>query len=541
MIRYIVSALLMLGSLSCFAQNFREEFDKFRNQIKKEYNDFRQEANQRYADYLSEAWERYKAMEPIERPKEATPLPPLIYVEPVLPQVSPLVTPDVEPITPPLVQPEIQPTVPPELEPIIIPKENQAEEPVEEQVKPAVRPDGQPIIKVTPIIVPLLAVEPQPVPVEPIKEKIEPNPEYFTFSFLGNETDVRLPKENKIVLKNLSGKTLGSAWEQLSNGDMDNLLYDCLKIREENNLCDWAYLLMLEALAKAFYGDTNEATMLMAWLYCQSGYQMRLASASDQLVMLYGSKHLIYDSPSYVQDGATLYPFRNKSSELNISKAKYPGEKQMSLLIDKEPVTGNSLSKERNIISKKYPEINMLSQVKNPLIDFFNTYPTSALDGNLMTRWAMYANTPLSIETKEKLYPKFKQELQGMSELESTQRILNWVQTGLEYKFDDEVWGGDRAFFAEETLYYPYCDCEDRAILFSRLVRDLLGLDVALVYYPGHLAAAVNFNEKVSGDAMVVNGKDFIVCDPTFIGAPVGVQMPNMDYNRAQAIVLKKN
>lgn len=56
--------------------------------------------------------------------------------------------------------------------------------------------------------------------------------------------------------------------------------------------------------------------------------------------------------------------------------------------------------------------------------------------------------------------------------------ILNWVQTGSEYEYDDKVWRHDRAFFAEETLYYPYCDCEDRSILFSRFVRDLLGLDV---------------------------------------------------------------
>ncbi len=87
---------------------------------------------------------------------------------------------------------------------------------------------------------------------------------------------------------------------------------------------------------------------------------------------------------------------------------------------------------------------------------------------------------------------------------------------------------------------YPYCDCEDRAILFSWLVRDLLGLDVALVYYPGHLAIAVRFNEDVQGDAMIINGQKFIVCDPTYIGAPVGKQMPGLEYEKAQAIILNR-
>lgn len=35
------------------------------------------------------------------------------------------------------------------------------------------------------------------------------------------------------------------------------------------------------------------------------------------------------------------------------------------------------------------------------------------------------------------------------------------------YEYDNKVWGHDRALFAEETLYYPYCDSEDRSIVFK--------------------------------------------------------------------------
>ena len=112
------------------------------------------------------------------------------------------------------------------------------------------------------------------------------------------------------------------------------------------------------------------------------------------------------------------------------------------------------------------------------------------------------------------------------------------MQTAFVYEYDDKVWGEDRAFFAEETLYYPYCDCEDRSILFSRLVRDLLGLDVILVYYPGHLATAVCFNSEVKGDYITLNGRRFVVCDPTYIGAPVGCTMPSMDNKAAKVILL---
>ena len=136
------------------------------------------------------------------------------------------------------------------------------------------------------------------------------------------------------------------------------------------------------------------------------------------------------------------------------------------------------------------------------------------------------------------MYPILTAAIEGLSEKDAVNKLLNFVQTAFEYEYDDRVWGEDRAFFAEETLYYPYADCEDRAVLFSRLVRDIIGLNVVLLYYPGHLAAAVEFNEEVLGDYLLYGNSKYIVCDPTYIGAPVGRTMPNMNNTEAQIIIL---
>lgn len=77
------------------------------------------------------------------------------------------------------------------------------------------------------------------------------------------------------------------------------------------------------------------------------------------------------------------------------------------------------------------------------------------------------------------------------------------------------------------------------AILFTRLVRDLLGLQTILVYYPGHLASAVSFTDEVSGDYILLKGKRFIITDPTYIGAPVGKTMPDMNNSQANVILLE--
>ena len=211
----------------------------------------------------------------------------------------------------------------------------------------------------------------------------------------------------------------------------------------------------------------------------------------------------------------------------------------MSLLIPIAQEFAVNYKGQRTIKSERYPNVAATIKVNQNLMSFYNTYPTSMLDENIMTRWAMYANTPLAKDVKDQLYTQLRPLVSGKSQLDAVNILLNWVQTGFEYEYDDKVWGGDRAFFAEESLNYPYCDCEDRSILFTRLVRDLLGLKCILVFYPGHLAAAVRFTDSVSGgDYIQLNGQRYIVSDPTYIGAPVGMTMPNMDNQTAKVILL---
>ena len=59
-------------------------------------------------------------------------------------------------------------------------------------------------------------------------------------------------------------------------------------------------------------------------------------------------------------------------------------------------------------------------------------------------------------------------------------------------------------------------------------MKELLGLDVVLLEYPSHIATAVCFNEKIEGDYFDLSGKKYIICDPTYIGAPIGKSMPDM-------------
>jgi len=463
---------------------FRKNFDEFKWQAEQRYTDFRDEVNKKYAEFLKKAWTEYKTLPAIPKPKDET--------------------------VPPVVRPKEDEGKPIDTKPV----------PIEEVVAPP-------------------APEPQPKPVAPIRERPKEN-KTLDFTFYGTPCKVRLSEGARFTLGDGSCQDMADAWEALSaDGVCDNTIRDCLELRIRLRLSDWAYLNMLSRLAAKAFGDTNEATFFMAYLYCQSGYSMRLAQSEGKLYLLYSSKHAIYDTGYFSIGGVSFYPFNCDKDKMQVCEAEFPNEKPLSLLIPSAQSFACSASAARTLTSKRYPNISVQVQVNKNLIDFYNTYPASEIDGNFMTKWAMYANTPMEKEVKENLYPALRKHISGMSEKDAVERLLNWVQTAFTYEYDDKVWGGDRAFFAEETLYYPYCDCEDRSILFTRIVRDLLGLDCILIYYPGHLASAVCFKEQVSGDYILLNGKRFTVCDATYIGAPVGLTMPEMDNKAAKVILLE--
>lgn len=472
-------------SFEAFKQQKDSKFQTFKDQKQERFDAYRREKNAKYAEFLRQKWGEYDA-----HPQDTT-------VKDI-------------PVVPPVIYDNTQPDPTPEPQPIVI----------EEDV----------------VVIPQPV--PQPEPIVPIEPVIDENRQTVTFSFYGTEVSVQFPKPDDFTIPEAAEETLANAWETLMDEKYDIAIKSALEARKKLNLCDWGYIELLQAVAEKHYGKkTREAAFMQAFLLIQSGYKVRLAFTDNMLYPLIASHYTIYDRIYFNIDGEKFYPLNCNEESLYISKASFEAEKPVSLQISSEQLFTDEPSKTRTLTSRM--GLTATVSVNRNNIDFYDTYPTACFNDDMGTRWAAYANTPMEKRTRETLYPQLEKALQGKDQLTQVELLLNWVQTAFVYEYDDVVWGDDRAFFPSETLYYPYCDCEDRSILFSRLVQDLIGLDVVLLYYPGHLATAVCFTDDVKGDYLMVNKKKFIVCDPTYIGAPIGETMPDMDNQTAKVIVLK--
>lgn len=471
--------------------SLRAKFDMFKSRTRQKHLSFREECNRKYIEFVRKAWNKYNRHPAVGRPVE--------------PRVEPRYVPETEPVD-------------------ALPLKEEQQRKVREEV---LQPKSG---------------EMPPVPIQPVApiNEVEEDEEFaaMPFTFCGTELTVRLDETKRINLADVTPDKVADALQYFSTDAYNNLLIDCLKIRDEHKLCDWAYLLMLKALADQYSGpSTNEGTLLLGYLYYQSGYKVRFATNNERIYLLVASDHIIYDNGAYVIGGEMFYPLEETEATLSICEAAFPKERTLSLYIPNQPLLDEGETETRRIASKRYPDITTEVSVNKNLIDFYDTYPSSCINDDFTTRWVMYANTPVAKDVRDKLYAPLKEKLAGMSRPDAVNRLLNFVQTGFAYEYDDNVWGGDRVFFAEETLYYPFCDCEDRSILFTRLVRDILNMECVLVYYPGHLAAAVCFDEQPGGVFYTsANGKNYTLCDPTYIGAGVGMEMPGLDTSDVKLI-----
>ncbi|MCH5307692.1 MAG: hypothetical protein J1E37_06375 [Prevotella sp.] len=478
---FFVLYFSVLGISSAYSQNYKQDFETFRQQALKGYRNFRDSINAEFAEFMRQAWPEYESKPAVPVPDSPEPPAPIIK----------------------------EPDTPPSNDPVPFDKVTPAPKPVE---------PPQPVV---------------PIP-EPTPQPIVPDKPTFAFNFYGEKCQMPLEDKHRFTLGGVTENNVADGWKVLSSDKYLPVIAKCLDYRSKLRLCDWGYVRFVEKMTAAFFPSSqqNEARLMQMFILTQSGYKVRIAQANNKLVLLLPSKETIYRY-SYLSIGGSRYYVTDsslKEASLRVFDREFPKEQFFSLRISEPPALPISRSVSRQLQSKHDREVGAKVSINKNLIDFYNDYPISS-------HWDIYANASLSELVKEQLYPVLRSSIAGKGEADAANILLHFVQTALEYATDEEQFGEERPLFGDETLFYPYSDCEDRAILFSILVRELLGLDVVFLYYPGHLATAVCFDTPVTGDYLQVDGKRYVVCDPTYINADIGQSMTQ--FKQTPATVFK--
>lgn len=401
--------------------------------------------------------------------------------------------------------------------------------------KPKVNPTA-PKVDDTPFSViptPDKPTEPKPKPSAPIDIKPEaPSPLVDNVSFPFYTATVKSPKINVPHLKEVNEKAISRLWTEYQNNNVYSKISASLQqARLAYHLNDWLTYVLVRKYSDAIYAnDANSSLVLSHYILVNVGYNVRLGkNSNNRILLLVPFKQNIYERPFLKIDGVRYYIFFEDTSRItnnsigavytcDLPQDAYIG-KSLNLVLENPTFPSNGYTE----YNKSYRSMTLKGRIPNIAIQIGKDY--------LQTDVPVYASSSLSEEFRKDLLTQVSSQIQGLSEYDAVGKILDFIQHAFNYKTDWDQFGYEKSFYVEENFYYSANDCEDRAVLLAFLVRNLLHLDVHLLYYPGHEATAIRFSDQsIKGDGYVYqDGSKYIICDPTYIGAGVGQCMPEYE------------
>lgn len=535
------------GGISGFMKEDLEDFDKFMD-----------DADKDFINFMREPWKEFEAEKPVLKRVKPEPVKPVVYDEKTAPKSEKPVCLTIEEILDmttsegkqkPVVQlNEVDRIVFDKPEVIVRKKKDPKVIIIEEKPadKPAVQPEKKPVVEVVeaepeaepaPVVEadrrPESAAEPRlPVSSTPTSPLYRGESGRSKIAYGGLAFYLNNSLNRKCSLNGLNENAIADAYEALCNSDYKPLLADCAQIRKDLRLNDWGVFTLVRQVADTYCGTANESIVMQQFLLNEMGYKARMArkATEDKMMLFVATDCSIYAHPYITLNGQNYYNLsgNNEQCQFYMCQKDSPKAKNsVGMQLKEAPLFPGTVVSSTH--QAKGSAARVTVDVPKALMDFYKDYP--------QCDYSVYFNAPVNAAMENRILSSLAPLVQGRNEADAANILINFVQTAFQYQTDGQQFGYEKPFFVEELFYYPYSDCEDRAMLFSYLVRKLLGLDVVLLDYPEHIATAVRFNGNVSGDYLMVNGRKYIVCDPTYIGASIGMTMPR--YKTVSAKVLK--
>ena len=310
--------------------------------------------------------------------------------------------------------------------------------------------------------------------------------------------------------------------QELDKLDYSMLLSEIEKRRTVMGYSDWAILEWVQKLSLAVFPQDrySESVAFTVFLLNRVGLMTRMARVRGRLTVLFAAEQIVYGRKYVVLD---TYPFYLADPSLLVTElftygnGLGPGTKPLNLRFHAPSSISDSDYKE---VAKRSGALGMTLPllVNMKSMALFSRYPQMEA-----REYVLAAPDPVF---RESLLKALRPLLAGKNEVETINLLLAFLQKDFSYKIDIEQFGYEKPFFPEENFIYAYNDCEDRSILLSFLLKELLQKRVVLLDYKDHLAVAVSLAGNPGGDYVKIGNERYYVCDPSYVNATLGMTMP---------------
>ncbi len=316
----------------------------------------------------------------------------------------------------------------------------------------------------------------------------------------------------------LSEKGISSYYRLLKLSTHESLMADLQYYKNHLGLNDWLFYKLIyqgvDHIVSTEGGGEIEKELLCWFLLSELGYDTRLTYLKNYIFLYVFSMDTLFEIP-LIKDGkrtfANLTSFRkgNPSLQQELFLLQFRPQiegKAFSFYLQRHPDLPAKIIHKQIAFPYKGQEYRFPIQVNQTIVEIMEDYPYFSE--------SQYLKVPLSNISFNTLMPQLSKVLEGKSRSDAVQLLAAFTRSSFQYKEDKSFFGKSKPMIADEVLYYPYSDCEDRSALFYQLVKNLLDLPMVAIAYEDHLTIGIHSNE-LNGDAVWFKGKPYYICDPT--------------------------
>lgn len=352
------------------------------------------------------------------------------------------------------------------------------------------------------------------------------------FHFYGIEDQLEVRPDLLPQLKTISSKSIADFYSGLAkNKEYWSEQIETLQgMRSKYLLNDWGFYQLSSKAANVFYDGANERRLLSWYILLRAGFKVKVGYNDDLVYILFPTKEKLYGTPYFKEDGDVFYVMEENRvalEDMQTYEGNYPGNiKFISLALSEYPLLqGDKFTK-----TLTYKGTSFEFAFNRGVLDFLASYPQCDL--------RIYFGPGVTSQNQKKLDDYFLPKLKGLNKRSSIDLLLDFCQFTFPYATDQSQFGKEKYLFAEQSLYFPANDCEDRTVFLSFLIQRYLNLSTVALDFPGHVNLGVLLNEPFSGTYITYNKSKYLICDPTYINAKSGMLSQEYFNQKAKIIPL---
>jgi len=368
------------------------------------------------------------------------------------------------------------------------------------------------------------------------KSKLVPKPLKTMMTFYNVPASIDVPAaytEYKMAGNNEGD--VADFWTYLSASNFEYVVKQIAEQADKKGLENWSLYKYIETVSDNVYtkGKENEKEVFTVFLANQLGLDVKIGRANESLVAMFAIAQKVYEWMS-IKIGESRYYFRFKDDNLTrLQTYRTPFTEpvaQIDLLKSIPDLLSPPAKIQNRVLKSSAFDCDINIPLDTNICHFMAEFPQVRCDIPAMAD----VGKQFAQSLYEAMYPKVK----DLNQYDAVALLMKFMHNDFQYATDQVQFGYEKPFFCEENFLYPFNDCEDRSILFSYLVRHIIGMDVILLDYPGHIMTAVAFDDKdMAGAYLDFEGKRYYVCDPTYLNSRPGMIHP--DYLKLNCSIMK--